>query len=489
MTAHKEEQEISLTLLLVEDDDSLRSSLRMNLEHHGYHVLEAADPVKGLSILAEQPVDIVLCDFMMPRMDGLQFIAKCKERLPDIAIILTTAFGDTEIALKGLRAGAYDYLAKPFAISDLLLVLRKLEEREQLRAHKALRQESLAYSYSFSQIIAQSAGMQDIFETVKRLAKFSTTVLISGESGTGKELLARALHHNSPRRDKPFVAINCGAIPEHLIESELFGHKAGAFTDATRDKKGLFEEAHGGTILLDEVGELPLQLQVKLLRVLQESRIRRVGDEQLIPIDVRIIAATLRDLESDMLEGRFRDDLFYRLNVVALRLPPLRERREDIPLLVQSFIKKLNRRLGLSVKGIEPTALQALLDAPWKGNIRELENCLERAMVMSESQNLKLSDFALAGGGTSADGEASLKLMTALGGELSIKKATRNLEVVLIQRALDRTKGNRTHAAKILEISHRALLYKLKEYGMVAGAVEATDSSGLDEPEVPEDDS
>ncbi len=307
--------------------------------------------------------------------------------------------------------------------------------------------------------------MQEIFETVKRLAAFKTTILVSGESGTGKELIARAIHYHSPRASGPFVPINCGAIPEGLIESELFGHKRGSFTDAVKDKRGLFEEAHGGTIFLDEVGDLPLHLQVKLLRVLQEQVIRRVGDETGIPIDTRIVAATNRDLEDDVMTGRFREDLFYRLNVVSVHLPPLRERQSDIPVLIEHFIAKHNKKLKLAISGMTPEALRLLTAYYWKGNIRELENTLERAMVLTDS-NLITEENLPEHIQAAPPPEASEPLLDLNDDNLSVKEKVRALEVTLISRALKRTHGNRTHAARLLEISHRTLLYKLKEYDL-----------------------
>lgn len=308
--------------------------------------------------------------------------------------------------------------------------------------------------------------MRDIFETVKRLTNFNTTILITGESGTGKELLASAIHHNSPRRGKAFVAINCGAIPEHLMESELFGHKKGSFTDATRDKKGLFEEAHGGTIFLDEIGELPLHLQVKLLRALQEQQIRRVGEESSISIDARIIAATLRDLDEDVRIGRFRDDLYYRLNVVSINIPPLRERKEDIPSLVDHFIKKHSKKLNIPAKEITDETLKCFIHYPWRGNVRELENCIERSLVLSESDQIDLESLPDNVRTALFSENKVLSLEPISEDNLSIKQRTRALEVNLILKALKKTAGNRTHAARILEISHRALLYKIKEYGL-----------------------
>lgn len=461
-----------LSVLVIDDDESLRESIVANLEVAGYAVRPIGDGLSALALLKEEPYTIVLCDLRMPKIDGLEFIRRCKEVSPDTAVVLMTGFGNTELAVEALRAGAYDYMSKPFEPEELILTLRKIEERENLRAENAALKSAITQRYNFSNIIAESEAMKNIFETVKRLANFSTTVLITGESGTGKELLAKAIHHNSPRRGKPFVAINCGAIPENLIESELFGHKKGSFTDATRDKKGLFEEANGGTIFLDEIGELPVHLQVKLLRTLQEQEIRRVGDEQPIALDVRVIAATLRNLEDDVAQGRFRDDLFYRLHVVSIHIPPLRERPEDIPVLVDHFMAKHNKRLGLAISKIYPEAMRCLVSASWRGNVRELENCIERALVLTDSDGIDVESLSPQVRGSGAAGLAESPLPPFDESNLSIKERTRVLEIDLITRALKKTRGNRTHAAKILEISHRALLYKLKEYGLGAVALE-----------------
>lgn len=314
-----------------------------------------------------------------------------------------------------------------------------------------------------NEIIGQSALIQELLVMVQRIADHDTTVMIHGESGTGKEMFARALHNSSSRRNNSFVAINCAAIPENLLESELFGHKRGAFTDATRDSKGLFEEADGGTILLDEIGELPLQLQVKLLRVIQEGEIRPVGDTKSLPINVRIVSATHRDLEAEILAGRFREDLFYRLNVISLTIPPLRERRSDIELLAEFFIKKNSVKLGSPVRSIAPDALTALTEYSWPGNIRELENCIERATIMSNGDVITRESLPKNIVGTSAQTAEPMSISEE---QLSIKHHSRILEQNLIRLALKKTGGNRTHAAKLLEVSHRTLLYKLKDYGM-----------------------
>ena len=305
--------------------------------------------------------------------------------------------------------------------------------------------------------------MQKIFEVITKVAQYKSTILITGESGTGKELVARALHYNSDRAQNPFVAVNCGAIPENLLESELFGHAKGAFTDAIRTKKGLFEEADGGTLFLDEIGELPPQLQVKLLRVLQEGEIRRIGESKSIQVDVRIVSATVKDLVKEVNEGRFRDDLFYRLNVLPIHIPPLRERNEDIPLLTAHFIRKHSEVMSKNVLGIDSRALEALMDYKWYGNVRELENTIERAIVLADRENIEIENLPL----EIQNFQEEIPLEPLAEEEYSIKKSSRFLEMNLIKKALKKTKGNHTHAAKLLEISHRALLYKIKEYGIV----------------------
>ncbi len=453
-----------LAVLVVEDDAAMRATIRLDLERAGYLVKEAQGADDALQILGREKFDTILCDQDISGIDGITFIERCRAVSSDPAIVWISAPGDSALVLRAMRAGAYDHLARPFTGEELVLTLRKIEEREHLKAENEQLRSQLTQRYNFGNIIAQSKSMKDILDTVRRLANFNTTVMITGESGTGKELIAQALHHHSPRRNNAFVAINCGAIPENLMESELFGHKKGAFTDATRDKRGLFEEASGGTLFLDEIGELPLHLQVKLLRALQEQSITRVGDEVPISIDVRIIAATLRDLEQDVANGRFRDDLLYRLNVVSIAIPPLRDRADDIPALTQAFIKKLNKRLGLSVRGTDPEAMKALMRYHWRGNVRELENCVERALVLTDAEMITLEalpDHIRVGAGKLQESSAADLLADD---NLSIKQKGRALEIKLILRALEKTKGNRTHAARLLEISHRALLYKIKEY-------------------------
>jgi two-component system response regulator AtoC len=350
-------------------------------------------------------------------------------------------------------------VGKPFKPDEIVIALRKAEEREALRRENRALREQVQKENQFESILAKSREMLDIFRTIAKIADFKTTVLVTGESGTGKELVARAIHRRSTRHACPFVAINCGAIPENLLESELFGHKKGAFTDATGDRRGLFEEADSGTLFLDEIGELPLNLQVKLLRVLQEETLRRLGDTKDVKVDARIVAATHRDLGAEVKAGRFREDLFYRINVLSIHLPPLRSRREDVNLLIDHFIARNNARLGTHVRGVSSEARKQLLEYVWPGNVRELENTIERAMVLAESDVLQASDLP------ERIREALDPVQVHLSsGELSIKRTTAAIEQILIRRALQKTKGNRTRAADLLEISHRALLYKLKDY-------------------------
>ena len=447
-------------VLVVDTDNKITDSFSTLLSSAGYGVA-VADSAAGAIVQATAgDFEVIIASLELGDMSGLELVRELRSRGIISAVILVAAETNVSIMLDAIRVGAYDCLAKPISGDELLLAIRKARERDRLKVENALLRDQVSKRFSFHNIVSKNDQMLSLFETVKKIAQYKTTVMIYGESGTGKELIAQAIHYNSDRRSKRFVAINCGAIPENLLESELFGHKRGSFTDATRDKKGLFEEAEGGTLLLDEVGELPLHLQVKLLRVLQENEIRPVGDNRAVPIDVRIIAATLRDLEHDVALGRFRDDLYYRLNVISLKIPPLRERREDIPLLVNYFLKRNQEKLGLGVYGIKKDAMAALMEHTWPGNIRELENCIERAMILTEGEEITRASLPQAVFG---EGDSSAYELIS-SDELSIKVHSRAVEERLIQKALEKTKGNRTHAAKLLEISHRTLLYKLKEY-------------------------
>jgi two-component system response regulator AtoC len=446
-------------ILVVDDEENIRLVLRTLLKKHGFEVEVADSGEAALALLEAFDPDVILTDVRMPRMGGLDLLATLKAKQHPATVIVMSAYGNVDLAIEAMKAGAYDYVSKPFKPDEIVLVLRKAEERETLRRENRALREQIQKDNQFESILAKSREMLDIFRTISKIADFKTTVLLTGESGTGKELVARAIHKRSSRSEAPFVAINCGAIPENLLESELFGHKRGAFTDASSDRRGLFEEANGGTLFLDEIGELPLNLQVKLLRVVQEDSIRRLGDSKDIDVDVRLIAATHRDLAADVKAGRFREDLFYRINVLLIHIPPLRNRREDVNLLIDHFILRNNARLGTRSRGVSTEARKLLLEYAWPGNVRELENTIERAMVLTETDLLEVSDLP----DRIRDALDPVQVHLA-SGELSIKRTAAAIEQILIRRALTKTKGNRTRAADLLEISHRALLYKIKDY-------------------------
>jgi two-component system, NtrC family, response regulator AtoC len=444
---------------VVDDEENLRVVLRTLLRRHGYEVETASSGEEALGMVESFGPDVVLTDVRMPKMGGLDLLSTLKAKGNEATVIVMSAYGNMDLALDAMKAGAYDYVQKPFKPDEVVLALRKAEERELLRRENRALRDEIRKEHRFEDILAKSPRMQEIFRTITKIAEYKTTVLVTGESGVGKELVARAIHRRSSRRGGPFVAVNCGAIPENLLESELFGHKKGAFTDAVHDRRGLFEEATEGTLFLDEIGELPLGLQVKLLRVLEDEKIRRVGDTRDTQIDVRIITATHRDLHAETKAGRFREDLFYRLNVLPIHCPPLRERRDDIPLLIDHFVAKNNTRLGTSIRGLDTETRRLLYEYSWPGNVRELENTIERAMVLSEGEQIIAADLP------ERIREARDPVQVQLAsGELSVKKTTRIIEEILIRRALQKTKGNRTRAAEVLEISHRALLYKIKDY-------------------------
>ena len=450
-------------VLIVDDEENFRHMLSVILKKEGYDVEAASNGEEALQKVTLSPYDEVLCDIRMPKMDGLDFLNEAKKAGVNSTIIMMSAYGTVDIAIEAIKLGAYDYISKPFKPDEVILTLKKAEERERLRRENELLRKEVKKEYSFENIISKNKQMQKIFEVITKVAQYKSTILITGESGTGKELVARALHYNTDRAQNPFVAVNCGAIPENLLESELFGHAKGAFTDAIRTKKGLFEEADGGTLFLDEIGELPPQLQVKLLRVLQEGEIRRIGESKPIQVDVRIVAATVKDLVKEVNEGRFRDDLFYRINVLPIHIPPLRERNEDVPLLTAHFIRKYSQAMSKNVVGIDSRALDALMNYKWYGNVRELENTIERAIVLADRENIEIENLPL----EIQNFQEEIPLEPLAEEEYSIKKSSRFLEMNLIKKALKKTKGNHTHASKLLEISHRALLYKIKEYGII----------------------
>ncbi|MBX3214895.1 MAG: sigma-54-dependent Fis family transcriptional regulator [Labilithrix sp.] len=448
-------------VLVVDDEENIRLVLKTLLKRHGYDVEVADSGETALALVDAFGPDVILTDVRMPKMNGLDLLATLKAKQNPATVIVMSAYGSVDLALEAMKAGAYDYVGKPFKPDEIVLALRKAEERESLRRENRALKEQIHKDSQFESILAKSPAMTEIFRTITKIADFKTTVLVQGESGVGKELVARAVHARSARKNHAFVPINCGAIPENLLESELFGHKKGAFTDAHSDRRGLFEEADGGTLFLDEIGELPLNLQVKLLRVLQEESIRRLGDSKDVKVDVRIITATHRDLGAETKAGRFREDLFYRVNVLPIMIPPLRTRREDINLLIDHFITRNNARLGTQIRALTADARKLLLEYAWPGNVRELENTIERAMVLCDGDVVDAHD--LPERLREALDPVQVQLAT---GELSVKKTTAAIEEILIRRALQKTRGNRTRAAELLEISHRALLYKIKDYNI-----------------------
>ncbi len=453
-----------MRVLVIDDDAGLRRTASLILEDEGFEVRTAADGNEGLGTAVEWGPDLILCDVRMPGLDGLAFLDRYRESDGDGQVLVMTAYGGMDLAVEAIRKGAFDYIDKPFSPEALLLRVKIAEEnRKKDREIKRLRKEVRAERRR-GEIIAASAGMKHAIQLAERVAPHPTTVLITGESGTGKELIARLIHDSSPRAAGPFVPVNCGAIPENLLESELFGHVKGSFTGATTDRAGLFEEASGGTLLLDEIGELPQSLQVKLLRSLQEGEIRRVGESKSRRVDVRILAATARDLEVDVQSASFRSDLYYRINVIRIHLPPLRHRVEEVPVLVRHFVELYNQTLGMKVEGFEAAALKKLAAYSWPGNIRELENVVERAMVLTEGTRITEAELPE----IVRDPKATLRLASEnlSSDELSIKKRSWELERHLIARALEVTEGNRTRAAELLELSYRALLYKIRDYGL-----------------------
>jgi len=443
-----------MRVLVVDDEPGLRQSLGMLLSDAGYTVVGESDGKKGLERALADSFDLILCDIRMPDLDGLGFLRAYGARGGTALVIMMSAYGGEEAALAAMKEGAYDYIPKPFRPDEVILTLKKAEERERLGRAVAGLKAQLDLDPDARALVAESKAMRDALEVVSRVAAHRTTVLITGESGTGKELLARAIHRASPRADAPFVAVNCAAIPDTLLESELFGHVRGAFTGATADKPGLFEQAHTGTLLLDEIGEMPLALQSKLLRVLQDGEIRRVGDQRSRRVDTRVLAATARDLGEESRDGNFREDLYYRLNVVTIELPPLRERREDIAPLARHFAAGAARRLGRPVT-LTPDAVTWLEAQPWRGNVRELEHAVERAAILSDHEVLGAEDFRR---------DAREPEPPPGTANQSLKSAVESAERDAITAALAAVNGNRRAAAARLGVSLRTLFYKMDRY-------------------------
>jgi len=452
-------------ILVVDDEKSMRDLLSITLEKEGYDVLTAAGGEPAIEALHRESVDAVITDLRMPKVDGLQVLRVAKEISPDMAVIVITAVASTETAVEAMKLGAYDYITKPFKLDEVNLIVRNALERKRLRDENLYLRRQLETQHRFENIIGKSGVIAEVFDTIRKIADSPSTAMVTGESGTGKELVARAIHFNSFRRDKPFVSVNCGAIPEGLMESELFGHVRGAFTGAVSNKVGLFSAAEGGTLFLDEITEIPALLQVKLLRAIQVREIRRVGDTRDIKTDVRLIAASNLDLEQAVAEGILREDLFYRLNVIPIQLPPLRERREDIPLLVAHFLQKFSKELGKDVRGVTPEAMAVLERYRWPGNIRELENVLERAIVLGAGDMLGIDSLP-----ESVRRERPVKGLDSVDlpeDGLDLEATLDAIESRYLQRALDRTGGVQTKAADLLKMTFRQFRYKLQKHHMM----------------------
>lgn len=450
------------SVLIIDDEQNMRHMLAKMLTMEGYQVKTAADGQQGLDELGQEDFDFVLCDIKMPNMDGMEFLVAFGGKNHHATIIMMSAYGTIDLAVKAMQLGAYDFISKPFKSDEVRLAIKKAQERDHLKKENVELKKQIdriKTDHRFGKLVAKSDIMQSVFAMASKVAQYNTTVLITGESGTGKELVARAIHYEGPRRDHPLVPVNCGSIPENLLESELFGYIKGAFTGADDNRKGMFREADKGTIFLDEIAELSLPLQVKLLRVLQEGEIKPVGAVQSQKIDVRVIAATSGNLGRMVEDNEFRQDLFYRLNVLPIEIPPLRNRSEDIPLLCRHFLEKFNKTLGRKITGIDPDAMAYLLGHHWPGNVRELENTIERAIVLTDSEILPVEGFSF-----SYAGKGPISKTDQNYDGYSIKNAQKSMEKSLIIKALKATKGNRTQAAKLLEISHPSLLSKMKTY-------------------------
>jgi two-component system response regulator PilR (NtrC family) len=450
-------------ILVVDDERSMRDLLAIALRQVGYDVSLADGGEAAVAALDADAFDLVITDLRMRRMDGLAVLRAVKERSPRTVVLMITAYASTETAVEAMKLGAYDYVTKPFKLDELRMTVEKALERKRLEDENVALRHQLHRERGFENFVARSPKMLEVFETIRKSAQTNSTVMVTGESGTGKELVAQAIHHESQRRRGPFVSVNCGAIPEGLLESELFGHVRGAFTGAVSSTQGLFAAAEGGTLFLDEITELPSVVQVKLLRAIQEREIRRVGDTRDVKVDVRIIAASNRDLTRAVADGILREDLFYRLNVIPLQLPPLRERREDIPLLVAHFIQKLAREAGKKVTGVTPEAMGVLEAYHWPGNIRELENVIERAVVLGNAEIVGVDALPAALHGPRDSQDVPVDLGTP---GFSLDETLERIEQRYMQMALERTGGIQMRAAELLGMSFRQFRYKLQKLGL-----------------------
>ena len=461
-------------ILITDDEQQIRRILSVMLTEHGFEVAEAESGARAVEVNPEFRPDVALLDINMPGMDGVATLKALLEQNPKLDCIMMTAYGTIRSAVEAMRTGAFDYLTKPFDNDELLLIINRALELRRLSSEVEELRAELSTRYGFNEIVGISPKLQAVFRQMAKVAPIDATVLIEGESGTGKEMVARAIHRASPRSAKPFVAVNCGAIPQTLFETEFFGHERGAFTDAREARAGRFEQAQGGTLFLDEVGELPLETQVKLLRALQEREITRVGGRASIKLDVRVVAATNVDLHRAVSAGRFREDLYWRLNVVKLTLPPLRERREDIPLIMDHLVERFNRELGLNVHALSADARHLLEMFDWPGNVRELENAICSAMIMSEGGTVTAHDLPprIRGEIETADSAATSRDITKGTLADAVREATEKLERMMLISRLAEFNGNRTATADSLGISRKTLFNKMRQYGLGEGELE-----------------
>jgi two-component system response regulator PilR (NtrC family) len=456
-------------ILVADDEQSMREFLDIMLKKEGYKVSLASNGEEVVKLIDNDLFDLVLMDIRMPKLDGISALKKIKSIAPETVVIMITAYASADTAIKAMKEGAYDYITKPFKVEEIKLIINNALEKKNLQKENILLKQVVRDRYHFGNIIGQSPKMMALYDLLEKVSPTKTNILIAGESGTGKELVAKAIHYNSVRKEKPFVTLNCGAIPESLIESELFGHMKGAFTDAIATKKGLFEVADEGTIFLDEISELPLLMQVKLLRVLQDKEFKRVGGTEDIRVDVRIISATNKDLEEAVKEKHFREDLFYRLNVIQIKLPPLRDRKEDIPILAGHFLKKYSEELNKNILKTSPEALQILLNYEYPGNVRELQNIIERAVALESNQELTVHNLSSYLSEQPLLRKGSLDIEIPNEG-IDLEKMVEDLERTLLLKALDKTKGIKKKAAELLRINFRSMRYRLEKYGLNHGA-------------------
>lgn len=455
-------------ILVADDEPSMREFLEIMLKKENYRITLASNGEEVIKLVEKDIFDLVLLDIRMPKVDGISALKSIKAVAPETAVIMITAYASADTAIKAMKEGAYDYITKPFKVDEIKLIIKNALEKKTLQKENVLLKQVARDRYHFDNIIGQGPKMTALYDVLEKVAPTRTNILVTGESGTGKELVARAIHYNSPRREKPFVTLNCGAIPETLIESELFGHVKGAFTDAIATKKGLFEVADEGTIFLDEISELPFLMQVKLLRVLQDREFKRVGGTEDIRVDVRIISATNKDLEEAVREKRFREDLFYRLNVIQVKLPALRERKEDISLLANHFLKKYSDELNKNMASISPEALRILLNYDYPGNVRELQNIIERAVALESGQDLTAQNLNSYLDQPLPSRKGGLDLEIPHEG-IDLEKVVEDIERALLLKALDRTNGIKKKAAELLNINFRSMRYRLEKYGLDHG--------------------